>query len=204
MHVGESPSANVVDPTRDPNMSMRIYTKTGDKGDTGLFGGQRVSKDALRVEVYGTVDELNAALGLAVALGDADPLAELLGRLQALLFELGAELATPPGAKRSNESVVDADVTGLEQAIDAAEAELSPLKTFILPGGGTRAAALHLARTVCRRAERLCVTLRREEPETREITVRFLNRLADLLFVLARRATAEAGRADVAWSPRGG
>ncbi len=184
-------------------MTFRIYTKTGDKGETGLFGGQRVRKDSIRVETYGTVDELNAALGMARALKAPAKVDQLLATLQNLLFELGAELATPADKKKRPNGVGDADIRLMEEAIDAAEAELTPLKSFILPGGHPVAAALHLARGVCRRAERLCVTLRGEEPETSENTVIFLNRLSDLLFVYARYANHLTGTPDVAWEARG-
>jgi cob(I)alamin adenosyltransferase len=180
-------------------MTTRIYTKTGDDGDTGLFGGRRVAKDDVRVETYGTVDELNATIGLALAFGDMPELVTI----QSLLFELGAELATPPEReKRRSMGVSEADVTWLERAIDTAEAQLPELKSFILPGGTQLAAALHVARNVCRRAERLCVRLRREDPLTSVLTVVFLNRLSDLLFVYARLANHQAGRGDVAWRPR--
>ncbi len=181
-------------------MATRIYTKTGDKGETGLFGGQRVPKDHVRVEAYGEVDELNAALGLARASAPAARVDAVLERLQLLLFELGSELATPPDKKPS--AITGADVQEMERAIDAAEADLPPLKTFILPGGTAAAAALHLCRTVCRRAERRLVTLRAQEPETSPTTVIFINRIADLLFVLARLDNRLAGRDDVAWKPR--
>jgi cob(I)alamin adenosyltransferase len=184
-------------------MTLKIYTKTGDKGDTGLFGGQRVRKDHIRVETYGTVDELNAALGVARALKAPPAIDGLLATVQNLLFELGAQLATPPDKKKQPRGVTEADIKLMEDAIDRAEAELSPLKSFILPGGQPLAAALHLARGVCRRAERLCVTLRAEEPETAETCVIFLNRLSDLLFVYARDANHLAGTSDVAWEARG-
>ncbi len=183
-------------------MTFKIYTKTGDEGDTGLFGGQRVRKDHIRVETYGTVDELNAALGMARALNPPHQIDGLLATLQSLLFELGAELATPPDKKKRPNGVMPADITLMEEAIDRAEGELPPLKSFILPGGHPVAAALHQARGVCRRAERLCVTLRTEEPETAETTVVFLNRLSDLLFVYARYANHLAGVPDVAWQAR--
>lgn len=188
-------------------MTTRIYTKTGDSGETGLFGGRRVPKDDIRVETYGTVDELNAALGLARSLiggkGDLAQLDDDLGALQTLLFELGAELATPPEReKKPSQGISDADVAQLERAIDEAEAQLPELKAFILPGGTGVASVLHLARNVCRRAERCCVHLRREEPATSPLTVTYLNRLSDLLFVYARLANHLVGATDVPWSPR--
>lgn len=178
---------------------MRIYTRTGDSGETGLFGGERVPKDDLRVEAYGTVDETNAALGLAIcALDASDSLAETLLQLQSELFVVGADLATPLPCEVPR--VTDAHVERLETLIDGFESELSPLTNFILPGGTAGASALHLARTIARRAERQVVALLRAEPETTNpATLRYLNRLADLLFVLARVANFRAGVADIPW-----
>ena len=185
-------------------MTTRIYTRTGDRGDTGLFGGQRVKKDSARVEAYGTVDEFNAHLGMARALlTPPDPdLDAVLHGLQNLAFDLGAELATPPSRSRRPTSLGEAAVTDLEAHIDRYEAELAPLKTFILPGGTGCSAALHVARSVCRRAERATVTLLQAEPETAELPLRILNRVSDLLFVMARVANARASRPDVGWSAR--
>jgi len=182
-------------------MTMKIYTRTGDQGMTGLWGGLRVRKDAVRVDVYGTVDECNAAIGTARAAGvDAD-LDGTLAQLQNLLFVLGADLATP-GEATNIPRVIPDDVATLEQLIDRHEAELTPLRQFILPGGAMAAAQLHLARTICRRAERLAVTLDAVEPLGPAVLV-VLNRISDLLFVLARVANARAGRADVPWqNPR--
>jgi cob(I)alamin adenosyltransferase len=181
---------------------VKIYTRTGDRGETGLFGGERVPKDHPRVAAYGAVDELNAAVGLARAL---DPPAfedELLQRIQRQLFTVGAELATPDPARLANAlggpPTGESDVTELEQAIDRLEAGLPPLKAFILPGGSPRGAALHVARTVCRRAERRVVGLARQTAISPAI-VRYLNRLSDLLFVLARAANARAGAGDLPW-----
>lgn len=183
---------------------MKIYTRTGDQGDTGLFGGGRVRKDDVRVEAYGTIDETNAAIGVARSHGAVASVQRILDELQSDLFTLGAELATVSGheAKLGIELLGAADVARLEQAIDAAEEGLPPLKNFILPGGPPDVAALHLARTVARRAERRLLTLSEREPVRRELLV-YLNRLADLLFVLARRAQQENGGEDVAWAPRG-
>lgn len=183
------------------DLTMKIYTKTGDKGETALFGGQRVSKGHLRVEAYGTVDELNACLGVARAAGQL-PFDTLLETIQSTLFELGAELATPPSRERRPSQLDDRDIELLENAIDEHESALEPLTSFILPGGTPAAAALHLARTVCRRAERFVVTLRNREPETSEVALRYLNRVGDLLFVLARRANAVEGHGDVPWRSR--
>jgi len=183
---------------------MKIYTRTGDAGETGLFGGARVPKDDLRVEAYGSVDETNAAIGLALSQGPPQSVARVLTELQSDLFTLGAELAATSGSEsRLGIALLnEADVSRLEQAIDEAEATLPPLKNFILPGGWPDVAALHLARTTARRAERRLLSLTRREP-VRGLLLVYLNRLADLLFVLARRAQHEKGGADVAWAPRG-
>ncbi|HEX3658850.1 MAG TPA: cob(I)yrinic acid a,c-diamide adenosyltransferase [Pirellulales bacterium] len=177
---------------------MKIYTKTGDDGQTGLFGGPRVAKDAPRIEAYGTVDELNAVLGIARCAQLPADVDALLARVQHELFDLGAELATPDPAKFNMRGLGAAQIQTLEQAIDTFEAELAPLKQFILPGGTLGAAQLHLARTVCRRAERRIVALAAVEPIASELVV-YLNRLGDLLFVLARLANARAGQQDVLW-----
>jgi cob(I)alamin adenosyltransferase len=184
---------------------LKIYTKTGDRGETGLWGGLRVGKDSARVQAYGSVDECNAAIGVArAALGATPAAAELdtlLARIQDQLFVVGADLATP-GEAANIPRIGAAEIAFLEQTIDALEAELAPLKQFILPGGAPAAAQLHLARTVCRRAERYTVALAREEPVGDQVGV-YLNRLSDCLFVLARAANARAGVPDVPWnSPR--
>ena len=181
---------------------MKIYTKTGDDGTTGLFGGARVKKASLRVEAYGTVDELNATLGVARAT-QLDPFAErVLAQVQVDLFTLGAELACVPGKEEKLlMRLLDGDdAARLEQDIDDAEEELPPLKTFVLPGGSARAAALHLSRTVCRRAERAVLAI--DDAPARTDVVIYLNRLSDLLFTLARHANLQAGVADVPWAPR--
>ncbi|MCG8348563.1 MAG: cob(I)yrinic acid a,c-diamide adenosyltransferase [Chloroflexales bacterium] len=180
---------------------MRIYTRTGDAGDTGLWGGQRVPKDSLRVHAYGSVDEANAVLGIARASGLDDDLDQLLAQIQNQLFVLGSDLATP-GEAASIPRIDTADIDLLEQVIDKLERELEPLRQFILPGGGLAAALLHQARTVCRRAERWAVSLSHEEAINPHV-IAYLNRLSDLLFVLARNANARAGVADTPWnSPR--
>ncbi len=181
---------------------MKIYTKTGDTGETGLFGGGRVSKDDERVDAYGEVDELNATLGLARGFAPPPDVDALLQRLQDQLFTVGAELATPPGTKASAHIPrIQAEwVEAMEQAIDAFEAELPTMTHFILPGGSQASSALHLARTVCRRAERRVVPLLREGKVPAEVGV-FLNRLSDLLFVLSRVANHRAGVPDVKWIP---
>jgi cob(I)alamin adenosyltransferase len=183
--------------------AMRIYTKTGDDGTTGLFGGARVDKHSLRVEAYGTVDELNSQLGSARAEAPASELDPLLAAIQEHLFCAGAELACTPGKEASLPSprVGASEIERLEHAIDEHEAHLQPLKNFILPGGSRAAAALHLGRTVCRRAERRVLSAGQEAPVRGELVV-YLNRLGDLLFVLARRANQLEGRADVPWIPR--
>ncbi|MCS7082546.1 MAG: cob(I)yrinic acid a,c-diamide adenosyltransferase [Bacteroidetes bacterium] len=179
---------------------MRIYTRTGDEGYTSLFGGRRVPKDALRVEAYGCVDELNAALGVVlVQEGLPGELSEALQELQRDLFVVGGDLACP----EANDYVprVKPEMTGrLERWIDGWEAKLERQKYFILPGGCPAAAWLHLARTICRRAERVCVALARQEAVNPEL-IRYLNRLSDALFVMARRANQEAGVSDVPWRP---
>lgn len=178
---------------------MKIYTRTGDTGQTGLFGGPRVAKDDARIEAYGTVDELNAVLGV-VAAGDLPAeLEEILLPVQHELFEIGAELATPEPAAHRTATIDEAPIARMEQQIDRLEAKLEPLKVFILPGGTPTAAHLHVARTVCRRAERRLVTLARRDERVSERLIIYLNRLSDLLFVMARRANALAGQADIPW-----
>lgn len=180
----------------------KLYTKTGDDGTTGLFGGTRVAKASPRVNACGTVDETNAAIGVARALGPDERAQAVLGLVQEDLFTLGAELACAPGreAKLHMDRLGERDIERLEHAIDEADTATAPLKTFVLPGGTPVAAALHMARTVCRRAER-AVLLLDDAPPRRELVV-YLNRLSDLLFALARRANAVAGVADVPWHPR--
>lgn len=185
---------------------MKIYTRRGDAGQTDLFGGDRVGKDAARVAAYGDVDETNAAIGVAVAAGiDAD-LDAPMAQIQSTLFDLGASLATPDPAHRKKAGVAGvgaADVEGLEALIDRLEGGLEPLVTFVLPGGSSSAAAFHVARTVCRRAEREVVRLAGMDGESvEETSLRYLNRLSDLLFVIARHENARQGIADVAWVGR--
>jgi cob(I)alamin adenosyltransferase len=181
-----------------------IYTRRGDAGETDLFGGPRVSKDDLRVEAYGSVDETNAMIGVALAASAHDDLRRIGETIQARLFDLGGYLATPDPARRAKSEVPEpqpADVTLLERHIDALEKELPPLKSFILPGGTPAAAAFHAARTACRRAERRCVALHRESPLS-AASLGYVNRLSDLLFVMARIENRRAGRADVEWQGR--
>jgi cob(I)alamin adenosyltransferase len=183
---------------------VKIYTKTGDAGLTGLLGSRRVPKDDLRIEAYGTVDELNAALGVARAAGP-DPGADaLLRRLQEELFLVGSALADPDPKGPFHGAITSEDVGRLESQIDAFETELEPLSRFILPGGVLASAHIHLARTVCRRAERLVVKLDQQASEhvPAELLI-YLNRLSDLLFVLARVINHRAGVPDVLWGGGG-
>jgi len=183
---------------------MKIYTKTGDDGTTGLYGGGRVGKDDARVEAYGTVDETNSVIGVARAAGLAPEIDAVLARVQEDLFTIGAELACVAGKedKLGMPLIGLSDIHRLEGAIDAAEEGLAPLKSFVLPGGTACAAALHQVRTTCRRAERRLLTASRTTSVRGELGV-YLNRLSDLLFVLARRANHLAGVPDVPWQPRG-
>ena len=175
---------------------MKIYTRTGDHGETSLFGGTRVPKNDARIEAYGTVDELSSFLGSARASTLPREVDEELRSVQVDLFEIGAHLASP-GTSRFP-GVEDTRIEELERGIDTMERELTPLTTFILPAGGPAAAQLHIARTVCRRAERLIVALGDESAVTQS-TIAYLNRLSDYLFVAARYANARAGIADVPW-----
>jgi cob(I)alamin adenosyltransferase len=179
---------------------VKIYTKTGDAGDTGLFAGARVRKDDVRIEAYGTVDELNAVIGLARAELLPPEIEQTLERVQSELFSVGAELATPEPEKHGTALVGDAHSTLLEQAIDRLEAGLPPLKQFVLPSGCKGAAALHVARGVCRRAERRVVTLANSPGVAVSARiVRYLNRLGDYLFVAARFANQEAKAMETKW-----
>ena len=183
---------------------MKIYTRTGDKGTTGLFGGDRVSKDHLRIEAYGTVDETNSALGMArTHLPEAGhkPIEDMLHRIQSELFVLGADLATPLNAKATVPRIEKQHVTQLEQDIDLLESDLPPLKYFVLPGGCTVASAIHVARTVCRRAERRTISLQNAD-ELNEQAAVYLNRLSDLLFVMSRWLNRKAGIKEEAWKPQ--
>ena len=183
-------------------MAPKIYTKTGDDGRTALFGGGRVDKDHVRVQSYGDVDELNAVIGAARAVDMMPRIDEILAPIQRDLFSIGALLATPHPEKHREQlekaRLSDKRIAQLEQAIDDCEEELDPLKAFILPGGTAKASALHVARTVCRRAERSVITLQRTDPVPQIIVV-YLNRLSDLLFVLARVANKRAGAGEVTW-----
>ena len=179
---------------------MKIYTKTGDDGSTGLIGGTRVSKSDRRIDCYGTVDELNATLGWANAIAGAEQ-RDRLRRVQEELFVVGAHLAVPDGSAAKGMPALEAAmVARLESEIDSAESVLSPLRNFILPGGSEFACRLHIARTICRRAERLLVAFAADHAVP-PVIVTYLNRLSDWLFVHARLANQTAGVADVPWMP---
>src|SRR5256714_11186890 len=182
--------------------AVKIYTKTGDTGDTGRFGGGRVPKDDPRVEAYGDVDELNAALGMAGAVEPMPRIDEVLVPVQRDLFSIGALLATPDLDKMhghlAKANIDERRIRDLEHAIDDCEKELEPLKAFVIPGGSRKGAILHVARTVCRRAERRVVRLQ-HEVEIPSLVVIYLNRLSDLLFMLARVANVRTGAGEVTW-----
>lgn len=181
---------------------MKIYTKSGDRGETSLFSGGRVPKHHRRVETYGTIDELNSILGVARAAKPSPQTERWLEDVQRQLFHLGADLATPTEAKSNRViRVKPSQVKWLEETIDQMTAELAPLKHFILPGGTLAAAHLHAARTVCRRAERL-ITALRQEADISEVTVAYVNRLSDWLFTLARFENKQAGESEAKWSLR--
>lgn len=173
----------------------KIYTRTGDDGSTGLGDGSRTAKDSLRVEAFGTVDELNSHIGQLISHELPDEVRDMLTGIQHDLFDLGGEICVPGRA-----AMADAYVTRLEQSLDQLNAGLAPLKEFILPGGSAAAASCHVARTVCRRAERRVVSLAREESISAP-AVRYLNRLSDLLFVMARYINQQQGVDDVLWQP---
>lgn len=184
---------------------MKVYTRRGDSGDTDLFGGERVGKHHPRVEAYGAVDELNAQVGVAGAASGHDDLQADLQRIQNALFDLGSVLATPDEGHREKAGLPEMqseDIDWIEARIDALEGELAPLKNFVLPGGTGAAAAFHVARTVCRRAERRAVELDRSDGLP-GFSLKYLNRLSDLLFVMARVENRRAGVPDVEWSTRG-
>ncbi len=183
---------------------MKVYTRRGDSGETDLFGGPRVSKHHPRVDAYGAIDELNSVLGVCAAVTIHDDLRTLLHALQSTLFEIGSWLATPDEERRRRSSIPEpdaGDVERLEHRIDAFETELEPLRRFILPGGTPASAHCHVARTVCRRAERCLVALHHDE-RIDENALRFVNRLSDLLFVMARVENRRAGVADIEWLGR--
>ena len=180
---------------------MKLYTRTGDDGSTGLFGGERLGKEDMRVEAYGTVDELNSALGLAAATCTFDEISSVINMLQHRLFDLGADLSTPNAAEVQRSVRIEAQhVAELEKLIDQTSAKLPPLTSFVLPGGTELSARVHQARTICRRAERRIVALARRAPVSDHV-IPFINRLGDLLFTLARRANHLAAADDVPWRP---
>lgn len=183
---------------------MKLYTKQGDGGDTALYGGRRVPKSSQRIEAYGTVDELNSVLGLALASGAGGRTAEIAGELQDLLFVLGGDLATPAEGEAGSAitRMGPAHVERMEQLIDEIDALLPPLRNFILPGGNPAAATLHMARTVCRRAERASVAADRMGEAINPDAIRFLNRLSDLLFALARFENHRQGGVETVWRAR--
>lgn len=179
---------------------MKIYTKKGDSGDTSLFGGQRVSKSTERIEAYGNVDELNSFVGLATSFEISEKGSEYLDRVQELLFILGADLATPPSSKTRIDRISENDIRFLEKAIDELEEDLETLKNFILPGGSQAGATLHVARTVCRRAERSAVACQKVD-DISDNCIKFLNRLSDFLFVIARYENKKTGIREKPWKP---
>lgn len=183
-------------------MATKIYTKTGDDGTTALFGGMRLKKHHIRIEAYGTVDETNSVIGIAIASNAPEPIKQTLTELSALLFTVGSDLATPldPPPSFAIPRVEAHHIEWLEHLIDEYTEQLPPLKTFILPGGTSCAAQLHLARTVCRRAERLCVLLAEQE-DIGEHVVRFLNRCSDYLFTCARMVNHLQNTPDIPWQP---
>jgi cob(I)alamin adenosyltransferase len=191
-------------PFNEPRLALnRIYTKRGDSGDTSLVGGKRAPKDALRIECFGSVDELNSFTGMACVVAERDPalaaLAAILKRVQHELFNLGSILATlPEDVHPKQPQVTSVEVTQLEREIDAMNSGLPVLRSFVLPGGTEINAILHVCRTVCRRAERLCVTLAREESAP-EYALQYLNRLSDAFFVWSRWASLQLGAAEVLW-----
>lgn len=181
---------------------MKIYTKTGDTGTTALFGGKRVSKADLRIDTYGTVDELNAYIGLVRDQEVNFNRKNVLVEIQDRLFTMGSILATEPGnTKVKIPALSENDITFLETEIDGMEAKLPPMKSFVLPGGHSSVSCCHVARTVCRRAERLVIALDSQE-KVDPLIVQYLNRLSDYLFVLSRKMTAELGAEETPWKPR--
>lgn len=180
---------------------MKIYTKTGDKGKTSLFGGKRLAKDHDRIEAYGTVDELNSQLGLIRDSIEQEAIRSLIKTIQNRLFTIGSNLASDPDKELITPDIFESDIEALEQAIDQMNTELPELKNFILPGGHPVVSYCHLARCICRRAERRVVTLAQQE-KVEEIIIRYLNRLSDYLFVLSRKLGQNLGVEEVVWNPR--
>lgn len=182
-------------------MAFRIYTKTGDKGETALFGGRRVPKSHLRVEAYGTVDEVNSFIGLLRDSTEDQALGDVLGQIQHRLFSIGAHLATDPANTAAPADLEPHDIALLEHAMDEMDSRLPELKNFILPGGHPLVSLCHICRTVCRRAERMVVALHYHEPVDERV-LQYLNRLSDYFFMLARHLAQEAGAAEIVWNPR--
>ncbi|MEL7021905.1 MAG: cob(I)yrinic acid a,c-diamide adenosyltransferase [Bacteroidota bacterium] len=182
-------------------MAFKIYTKTGDTGETGLFGGKRLPKSHIRIDAYGTVDELNSYVGLVRDCVTAEHLKVLLKEVQDRLFTIGSNLASDPDKEMKVPDILPADIELLEKAMDALDEKLPPLKSFILPGGHPIVSYCHIARCVCRRAERLVVALHREEP-VEPILIRYLNRLSDYLFTLARGLARDLEVEEVKWTAR--
>lgn len=181
---------------------MKIYTKTGDIGETSLFGGRRVLKSELRIEAYGTVDELNSWIGLLRDVNSDNAIKDLLKEIQDRLFTLGSTLAADPdNAKLKTPDLHESDIELLEKAIDKMDEQLEPLRNFVLPGGHVYVSYCHLARTVCRRAERLCVALH-QVSEIHPLVIKYLNRLSDYLFTLSRKMAKDLGAEEVNWLPR--
>lgn len=181
---------------------MKIYTKTGDQGTTSLFGGKRVSKSDLRIDAYGTIDELNSYIGLLRDQDVNQKRKDVLVEIQDRLFTVGSILATEPGnTKVKIPSLIENDITFLEKEIDTMDSELEPMKFFVLPGGHTAVSFCHIARTVCRRGERLVIALHQQEPID-VLVIKYVNRLSDYLFVLSRKMTKEIGAEEIAWRPR--
>lgn len=180
---------------------MKIYTKTGDSGETSLFGGGRVPKSNHRIQAYGTVDELNSNIGLIRSTKLESESESVLQELQSHLFVLGADLATPPQSKAKTQRIKEEDVAQLEDWIDQFDEEIPPLKHFILPGGTRGASLLHVSRTVCRRAERCCIEAMQSGESISDEAIKYLNRLSDLLFVMARYENLRNGIDETAWKP---
>lgn len=182
---------------------MKIYTKTGDEGETGLFGGQRVPKHHARIETYGTLDELNAFIGLLRDNIETEAIKSVLFDIQNRLFSLGAYFATPPkdGKIIMPLDIVEGDLSLLEQEMDRMEQSLEPLRNFILPGGHTQVSYAHIARTICRRAERQCVHMHQTDPVD-PLALQYLNRLSDYFFMLARYLSKSLGAAEIPWKGR--
>lgn len=182
-------------------MATKIYTKTGDDGTTGLFGGTRLPKDHIRIEAYGTVDELNSVIGWLISTIPDKHIDNLLLTIQSRLFTVGSNLASDPAKEMITPDLLEDDVRLIEESIDKMQESLPPLKHFIMPGGSPSVSAAHLARTVCRRAERRCVSLSHSSG-VEPVIILYLNRLSDFFFVLARWLGAREGVAEVKWLPR--